>query len=120
MDDLSSMLSGILNSPDGMEKIKNMAQNLFGDTNQAFSPAPEQTSVPNNQSSGFGEISPNEIAGMMKVVTALKSGANDSNAQLLMSLRPHLSPQRQKRVDEAVKILRLVSMLPVIKNAGIL
>ena len=56
----------------------------------------------------------------MKVVTALKSGANDSNAQLLMSLRPHLSPKRQKRVDEAVKILRLVSMLPVIKNAGIL
>lgn len=95
MDDLSSMLSGLLNSPEGMEKIKNLASGLFGDSQSAPAPAPEPA-VSKPSATGFGDISPAEIAGMMKVVTALKSGGGDNRTQLLMSLRPHLSPQRRK------------------------
>lgn len=110
MDDLTSMLSGLLNSPEGMEQLKTMAGALLG----------ESKSEPTPPSAGaFSGISPNEIAGMMKIVNLLKQEQTDHRAGLLLSIRPHLSEHRQKRVDDAVKILRLIQILPAVKEAGI-
>lgn len=113
--DLSSMLSGILNNPSEMEKLKNMANNLFG--GEGVSPAISQP--PQNSQSFLGDISPDDIAGIMKIVGALKNNASDKRVSLLVSLRPHLSEKRQKRVDDAVKILRLISLLPMLKDMNI-
>ena len=114
MDDLSSMISGILNSPEQMEKLKSMAGSLFGE-NATAPPAPAKPSE-----SPLPDISAGEIAGLMKMANLLRSNQTDSRAQLLMAIRPHLSEQRQKRVDDAVKLLRLISILPAVKDAGIL
>ena len=116
-NDLSAMLSGILNSPEEMEKLKSVANNLFGGENnsQGFEPQQKRTESP----SPFGDINPAEIAGIMKMVGALKSNANDSRVGLLTALRPHLSEKRQKRTDDAIKILRLISLLPLVKELNI-
>ena len=112
MDDLSTMLSGLLNSPQGMEQLKSMAGALLGNQkNQSASEEAENTALP--------QISPGEIAGIMKVMNALKQETNDSRANLLLSIRPHLSEHRQKRVDDAVKILKLIQILPLVKDAGL-
>ncbi len=112
MDDLSSMLSGLLNSPEGMKQLKTMAGALFGEQNATPESAP-------TADSGLPDVSPGEIAGLMKMVSMLKSNQTDHRAQLLLSIRPHLSEHRQKRVDDAVKILRLIQILPAVKEAGI-
>ncbi|MBR3844842.1 MAG: hypothetical protein IKM39_04975 [Clostridia bacterium] len=112
MDDLSSMLSGILNSPEGMEQLKNMAGALFGEQKST------QESTP-FIGEGLPNVSPGEIAGIMKMMSLLKSDQTDQRAKLLLSIRPHLSEHRQKRVDDAVKILRLIQILPAVKEAGI-
>ncbi len=112
MDDLASMLTGLMNSPQGMEQLKNMAGALLG--NQSTEPAPEITKEPS-----FPNISPGEIAGIMKMVNVLKQENNDTRANLLLSIRPHLSEHRQKRVDDAVKILRLIQILPMVKELGL-
>lgn len=112
MDDLSSMLSGLLNSPEGMEQLKNMAGALLG--NQ------DTPSVENHKAeSSLPNISPGEIAGIMKMMNALKQGPQDNRANLLLSIRPHLSEHRQKRVDDAVKMLRLIQILPMVKDLGL-
>ncbi len=111
MDDLSKMLSGILNSPEGMEQLKTMAGALFGEQKPKEEPISE--------SGGFPDISAGEIAGIMKMVNLLKTNQTDHRAQLLLSIRPHLSEHRQKRVDDAVKLLRLIQILPAVKEAGI-
>lgn len=113
--DLSSMLSGILNNPAEMEKLKNMANSLLGGEGDSapFSPSPQ------NNGSFLGDVSPDEIAGVMKIMGALKNNASDQRVGLLVSLRPHLSEKRQKRVDDAIKILRLVSLLPLLKDMNI-
>ncbi|HIQ59642.1 MAG TPA: hypothetical protein IAB22_09335, partial [Candidatus Merdivicinus intestinavium] len=41
-------------------------------------------------------------------------------AALLRALRPMLRESRQKRVDEALRILRLLSILPVLQQSGLL
>lgn len=110
--DISSMLSGILNNPNEMEKLKNMASVLLGGQEDS-GPSPSQNT------NLFGDISPNEVAGIMKLVGALKNNVNDQRVNLLISLRPHLSEKRQKRVDDAVKILKLISLMPLLKDMNI-
>ncbi len=112
MDDLSSMLSGLLSSPEGMEQLKSMARALLGNQN------PSSVSE-NKAESLLPNVSPGEIAGMIKMMNALKQDNQDSRANLLMSIRPHLSEHRQKRVDDAVKILKLIQILPLVKDLGL-
>lgn len=113
MDDLTSMLSGLLNSPQGMEQLKNMAGALLGNQSE------EVKGDTTTKDFALPNISPNEIAGIMKMMKVLKQDTNDSRANLLLSIRPHLSENRQKRVDDAVKILRLIQILPLVKELGL-
>lgn len=46
--------------------------------------------------------------------------ARDKNTDLLMAVKPHLSDERQKKVDDAIKILGLLKLWPMIKESGIL
>lgn len=44
----------------------------------------------------------------------------DRNIQLLQALRPFLEPERQRKVDEAVKILHLMRLAPLLQESGVL
>jgi len=37
-----------------------------------------------------------------------------------LALNPHLSEESQRRVDTAVKILRVIDLLPALKESGLL
>lgn len=45
---------------------------------------------------------------------------DDKNTLLLKALRPHLSDKRKPKVDDALKILRLIELLPLLKESGLL
>ena len=73
MDDLASMLSGLLNSPEGMEQLKNMAGTLLG----------EQKAEPARPTTGdFSGISPKEkpatISGVMPAFFTAKAEAKSA------------------------------------------
>lgn len=61
-----------------------------------------------------------DLGAMMKILNILKTNVSDDRAQLLLALRPHLSEERRHRVDKAVKILKLVSLVPIFKEQGLL
>ena len=44
----------------------------------------------------------------------------DDNTKLLLALKPHFSDRRKEKVDQAVKIMHLLSLLPLIKDSGLL
>ncbi len=44
----------------------------------------------------------------------------DDSTRLLRALRPMLRPARQKKLDEALKLLQLLRALPLLKQSGIL
>ncbi len=101
---LAERLSEILNDPEGMARIESLAQSLLSDGEK------KEESVPD-------AIDGIKIA---KVLSSLKSYGDDNRSQLLLALRPHLSSERQARVDKAVKLLKLVGMLPLLQESGIL
>ena len=44
------------------------------------------------------------------------NSASDKNTDLIMALKPHLSPENRNKADTAIKILRLFDALPYLKE----
>ena len=117
MDNLMGNIKGILDDPKSMEQLQSMAASLFGNSDES-QPKPESSNNILGGLDGFGEFI--DMGTLMKIVSALKSSACDERSNLLMAIKPHLSKDRQPRVDKAVKILKLVSLVPILKEQGIL
>ncbi len=117
MDDLSEMLAGILNNPESLEQVRQMAENLMGGNEEK----PEKGSDPDISSLlGDGGLDIAQMGTVMNILSQLKSRGNDSRAQLLLALKPHLSPPKREKVDTAVKLLKIIDILPLLKDSGIL
>ncbi len=62
-----------------------------------------------------------DIAKLAGLASSLKnSGSDDQNIRFILALRPLLSAKKQARADNAIKILRLLNLLPLIKASGII
>ena len=116
MDDLSEKLTDILNDPESMQKVRLMAENLLGNKAEEPKPSPSITDLLNGE--GLPDI--NDLGKIMGLLNSLKSSGDDSRTQLLLALKPHLSEERRTKVDSAIKILRLLELLPLIKESGLL
>lgn len=117
MEDLTKKLTEILDSPEGMAQIQGIADMLLS---KDSTPAEDEKSHKSDSSSLFpAELGINEINTIMRVVGALKSDSNDQTTALLYALKPHLKPERQKKVDSAIKLLKIYKLLPLLKEGGI-
>ncbi len=105
MDDFNAKLTEILNDPKSMEKVRQMAENLLGDGEEERS-----ADLPD----------PEELNSVMSLLTRFKSCGNDARTGLLIALKPHLGAERQAKVDTAIKLLKLIELLPYLKESGLL
>ncbi len=65
----------------------------------------------------FGGI---DIDGIMKFGEILsKLNESDKNTELLIALKPHLREENRAKIDTAVKLFRLISLLPYLKESGL-
>lgn len=99
MDNINDLLNSI--SAEDMEKLKNAASALISKGNQENIKASEDNS-----------------GDMVSLVMQLASGLNRENDKtaFLKALRPLLSEERQQKADEAMKFLRLMDTLPLLKG----
>ena len=120
MDDMAGKISELLNDPKGMEKIMNMAKALFSDDNSdtpEMSPKESQNEAGNLTGllpEGFDPIK------LMNIFSALNSQKNDNRTALLLALKSHLSESRQEKVEKAVKLLKIATLIPLLKGQGLL
>ena len=101
-----SQPDGTQQNPSWLPDLSGLAQ-LFGGKGDAAS-----------SGSSTPPIDPGAIAMLSKAASAFSR--EDENTQLLRALKPHFSPERAKRVDDAIRILQLIKLLPLIKEMGIL
>lgn len=123
MEDMAGKISELLSSPDGLDKIKSVADALFGDSGLPVS-QPQSAQKPSEPSgagdSGFSLPDGFDISKIMGLMSAFNNQKADRRTELLLALKPHLSEERRERVDKAVKILKIVAILPVLKEQGLL
>lgn len=119
MDDLSARLAEILNDPKAMSEVRAMADSLLGEKSQAASTDTAPTTDLSSLFSGGG-LDMKQISSIMKIVNTIKERQDNTRAQLLLALKPHLSEPRREKVDTAVKLLQLIEAFPILKESGIL
>lgn len=110
MDDLNRKLEDILNDPESMNRVREMAGAILGDDNST----PEKTNEGETDS-----FSGADIGRIMNIVNRIENRENDNRTKLLLALKPHLTDKRREKVDSAVKLIKLIEALPLLKEAGI-
>ena len=118
MEERPEILQELLKTPGTAEKLKELADGLLSGSEKPEPSGPKEPAGDPLPSLTDG-LDPGEIGKILSLVRAFKSNESDDRTRLLLALRPHLSRERQQRVDEAVKILRLISLLPLVREAGI-
>lgn len=110
--DLGSLnLEGIENiinsmSQSDIEELSSLAGEFFSDKNKNDKPKEEQ-----NQGFDFETIT--KIASVM---SKLSSVPKDPACELLTALKPMLSPERRHKADEAIKMMQILSFLPLLND----
>ncbi|SDA19573.1 hypothetical protein SAMN02910447_01598 [Ruminococcus sp. YE71] len=111
MDDIMTMLQGALSDPETAQKINGLLSSLGSSEPETPPPEPK---LPD------GKALP-DMQKLMQVSQVLSSsGSNDPYIVLLTSLRPLLKSETQLKLDRVVKIFRLMSAYPAIKESGLL
>lgn len=112
MDDISEKLSELLNNPEALRQAREIAEGILAEE-------PREPSSEPNTDDISGLLGSDAIPLLISVISRLKKADNDPRAQLLTALKPNLSEARRERVDTAIKILKAIELLPLIKDSGL-
>ena len=121
MDDLSAAIRDLLQDPQNMAQIQSLAQSLgLNDTQPASAntPNPLQALLP---AASAAQNTDPMLSMLMRAAPLLaKANEEDDATRLLSALRPLLSEARQKKLDDAGRILKLLHLLPLLQESGLL
>ena len=113
MADLSEMLSQILSSDEGKEKVNQMLAMFTGQGDGGS----DEDAQPQQQS-GDGGLDLGMLMKLQPMIAQL--GKENENTALLRALRPHMTGDNVRKIDEAIRVLQLLDALPLLKSSGIL
>lgn len=91
-------------------------------------PQPNDFTTTNNDAPTFSQpnmqIPPNmpqlDMNTLMMMQRAMSLfSQEDKNTELLRALKPHFSPERARKVDDAIHIMQLIRLLPLAKEMGL-
>lgn len=109
MDNLNELLSSI--SPSDMEKIKGAAASLLGTSADNPADTNAADSSPTSAAPAFSD----DMSRMLMQLAAQMNKDNDKTA-FIKALRPLLSEERQKKADEAMRFMKLMDTLPLLRG----
>lgn len=116
MDDVMGKIGELLSDEESVKQLSELAQMLMSDSSESEESSGDSTSDEQQQgSSGFDVGSIMKLTGLLGSVTQ-----SDKNTELLLALRPHLKEEKQKRVDKAVKLLKVIAVWNLAKDSGLL
>ena len=134
MDDLMAKLQSVLNDEQSMKQLSQLAGALSGDSAPQAQPAADQASA-NDFSQLLKSLDLNtqtqqlappaapgiDVAKLMQLQAILQqANKHDKNVDLLLALRPLLKEENQVKIDRLIKIFKLFSVYPALKQSGLL
>ncbi len=128
MSGFEDKLNSILSSPEAMAQVAALAQQLSGGGEPDAPaegppeppPSPQAAPPPAGKGGledllgalgGLGSgIDPAMLSKLLPLVQELSSPANDQRSALLHALRPFLKPERQDKVDQALRTAHMIAV----------
>lgn len=115
MEDISRKIESLLSDEESMRQIQELAAMFSGGEFSGTDNADNTEDPADTGSPGGLGIDP---FALIQVLNA--ASAKDKNCELLSALRPHLSEEKQLRIDKAVKLLKLYNIFTVLRKNGLL
>ena len=123
-ENLLSRVSDFLNTAQGAQ-ILNDLKSSFGaqDSEANAEPSmPDLSGILSGALGGKKEEAPTsniDISRLIPLISAISSAKTDDRAaNLLVSLKPLLSKERIPRVDHAIALMKIMALLPILKEYG--
>ncbi len=118
--DINSILQSL--SPEDMDNIKNLASEFLGNA-KTQTPEEEKKEAPVNlpdlsKLSGMGMPDLSQLSSILPVLQMFNRP--DNRLEFINALKPLLSEGRRKKADEAMNLLRLMSVIPMLRERGML
>ena len=118
MSEFEDKLNAILSSPEQMQQVAQLAKMLSnqsggGESDKANNTPPpppqEPTTPPSNTASSSppGDIDLSMLSRFLPLLQEMQQDSNNERAQLLYALKPFLKPERQTKIDSALRLARL-------------
>lgn len=113
MDNLQDKIAEIMADPEALNQVRSLGKMLGIN--------PDESAPPPKPEPEAGELLSGEALGAITRLMPLLSAANqeDDTSRLLTALRPFLSEEKSRKLDSAKKMLRIMKLLPVLKEGGI-
>lgn len=109
MDDIINRIGELLSDEESIKQLSELAQILVSDDSNDVS------------GEDRAEVVPPDIESILKLTSLIgQVSKQDKNSELLIALKPHLSDEKQKRVDKALKLLKILAVWNIAKDSGIL
>lgn len=125
MDNLNDIINSL--SADDINMLKSVASSILGEEAQQSAP-PQQNNSANNNANNLSDVTNALTLGnnldnidfdmIMKAKTIFEkmNHTKNKNVDLIMALKPHLNPQTQNKADQALRILKLFEVLPLLRE----
>lgn len=125
MSGFEEKLNAILSDPNAMAQVMDLARSLNLEDGppppEDGAPSPEPPPEGGQAAAGeaplsglgdlLGQVDPQMLRRLLPLVGELKGGGEqDQRLQLLIALRPFLKPERQEKVERAVRAARLIHL----------
>ena len=106
-DNLGDILGSL--SQEDIERLSGLASQFMGSERADSN---NENCDCDNEGGGFGgfNIDPEMIFRLMNIMQKLQSRQNDPRCNLIQALKPLLSPERRRKADTAIEMLRLMSI----------
>lgn len=140
MDDINQIIANL--TPQDMEMLRGVAASILGNGGQESAPGAQPTPQPKpgSANSAVQQLT-DTVAGaqnMQNLLSGLEglnfgkadfemmmkaksifdrmNRSSNKNVDLIRALKPHLSPKSQNKADQAMQILRLFEVLPMLEE----
>lgn len=93
---------------------------LLGQFTSGAGPGPAaqtEENVPPNGEGLFGDLDLDALMKLMEAFSKLNGG--DKNTELLLALKPHLRDENRAKVDRAIRLMKLMSVLMLLRESGL-
>ena len=107
--DMGAMIQSVLSDPEQMARITQLAQGLMGTQEEPGKAAPIQAAPPT------GSTLPEGDRLLALLTKAMSGGAGKTRStELLKAMRPYMKPEKQEKLDRAMKIARMARVAGVV------
>lgn len=119
MEDITQNLLDFINNPENKDKIQKIKEEFLKKVPNESQEKAERSGT--TGSSAQLPISNETLKTISKIMPLISSAKeDDSSTRFLSALRPLLNEKRKLKLDESLKVMQLIKLLPLLKNNGII